>query len=571
MIDAPARQAMREGVLDAADRVAIRRLSAFVKLAWPLIEPGRPLVWNWHLDAICEHLEAITNGEVNRFILNVPPGHSKTSVVTICWPLWEWLRDPTKRIICASYSDDLAKEASKKRLTILQSSWYRTLIRIEHGRDAWAVKHATQKQVETDRTGFIMATSVDGQATGRHADRVIVDDPLKAQDIYTIRLEKHVSWFNETMRTRVTDVLRAAFVVVQQRLHEADLSGELIKDPEWCHLCLSSEFDPDGYDREREDDPDPPNATRIGWKDPRTEVGEPLFPQRFPKAHLDHEQGPFGLGPIAFSAQHNQCPVAGEGNLLHKAWWKFWSDDAGVPADVSLSGDVDEVFTSWDMTFKKAAKTDFVVGQAWGIAGVDAFLLDQTRSRMSFTDSVRSFESMATRWPQAKRHLVEEKANGAAILDVVKDRVAGLIPINPTESKEARVAAISGLVEGGNVYLPHPKLAHADGTLRYPWVQQLIDECGAFPNGKFDDQVDALSQALLYVLKAVRRKKGWKPTPKHVGRQKAVLPLDEVPLPESLERARGKVNRSVEKKMRRRRRRADLPLGLPSGKWDPDG
>jgi predicted phage terminase large subunit-like protein len=206
-----------------------------------------------------------------------------------------------------------------------------------------------------------------------------------------------------------------------------------------------------------------------------------LFAERFSKAMLDAERGPFGLGPIAFAAQHNQDPVADGASIFKREWWKFWT-----PED--LPDEFDEVFGSWDMTFKGGAETDFVVGQVFGRVGPNLYLLDQTRARLSFTDTLKAFTGLASKWPTVARWLVEEKANGAAILDVLRPHIPGLIAVNPTESKPARASAVSSLVEAGNVFLPSP--AH------FPWVMQLLEELSSFPHGVYDDQVDAFTQAL---------------------------------------------------------------------------
>jgi predicted phage terminase large subunit-like protein len=454
-------------LLSAANAVAEGKLSAFARMAWPIVNPGRPLVWNWHMDAICEHLEAITRGEIHRLIVNVPPGHSKTTLVSIVWPVWEWIRRPQLRYLCASYSDNLARKASIDRRKILSSNWYRRAF----SKERWTIDGAnTQGEIGNTFSGFMLATSVGGQGTGRHGDRVVIDDPIKAADIYTVALANHVKWFNETIRTRITDASTSAFVLVMQRLHAADLSGVLEQDPTWCLLKLRSLSDTSKR---------APNL--VGWIDPREEDDEPLFAERFSKAMLDAERGPFGLGPIAFAAQHNQDPVADGASIFKREWWKFWT-----PED--LPDEFDEVFGSWDMTFKGGAETDFVVGQVFGRVGPNLYLLDQTRARLSFTDTLKAFTGLASKWPTVARWLVEEKANGAAILDVLRPHIPGLIAVNPTESKPARASAVSSLVEAGNVFLPSP--AH------FPWVMQLLEELSSFPHGVYDDQVDAFTQAL---------------------------------------------------------------------------
>lgn len=465
-----------------ADGVAVERLSAFVRRAWHLINPGRQLVWNWHMDAMCEHLEAITAGQIRRLVINIPPGYSKTTIVTICWAAWEWLRKPELRYLFASYADSLSRKAADDRRTILNSRWYWAVqghARRVHGSPLWSLTADTQGHVNTTRGGWMLATSVGGQGTGRHADRNIIDDPIKAEDIYTVELENHVRWFQETLSSRVTSVMAAAFVVVMQRLSGRDLSGVLMEDPDWCVLKLPAEYEPAKS-----------KVNVLGWKDPRTEEGEPLFPARFPREYLEKRKGPFGLGPVAYSAQEQQDPVAGSGNIFQRQWWKFWwgpGDKPGEAAD-RLPDEVDRAIGSWDMTFKKGVGTDYVVGQVWGVVGANFYLLDQTRARLGFNETEAAFVNLRRKWPMVTRWLVEEKANGAAIIDRLRSQIPGIIPINPTESKEARAAAVSSFVQSGNVWLPTPAT--------HPWVLQLVEEAAAFPHGTYDDQVDGLSQAL---------------------------------------------------------------------------
>ena len=476
------REALLLQLASAADAIAADRLGPFVRLAWRLINPGRRLVWNWHMDAICEHLEAITNGDLKKLLINIPPGYSKTTIVTICWAAWEWLRFPEMRYLFASYGDSLSRKAAADRRTVLNSDWYwrvqahssRVL-----GAPNWHLGAETQGHVNSSRGGWMLSTSVGGQGTGRHGDRNIIDDPIKAEDVYTVELENHVRWFRETLTSRVTSVTDSAFVVVMQRLHCADLSGVLRDDPDWCSLVLPAE-----YERAKT------VVNSLGWADPRTVEGEPLFPARFPAEYLEKRKGPFGIGPIAYSAQEQQDPVAGSGNIFQRQHWRFWwaeGDKPGAPED-RLPDDVDRVIGSWDMTFKKGVGTDFVVGQIWASKGANLYLLDQTRARLGFSETEAAFVSLRRKWPMVTRWLVEEKANGAAIIDRLRTQIPGIIPINPTESKEARAAAIASFVQSGNVWLPAPS--------RHPWVLQLIEEAAAFPHGTYDDQVDALTQAL---------------------------------------------------------------------------
>jgi predicted phage terminase large subunit-like protein len=232
------------------------------------------------------------------------------------------------------------------------------------------------------------------------------------------------------------------------------------------------------------------------------EVGEPLCPERYPLEKLGRLRK--RIGSYFWNALFQQRPSAAEGGLLKRRWWRFW-----VPTGVSyppvvtrladgtlyehpqveLPDDLEEMIQSWDMTFKDTKNSDFVAGQVWARKGANKYMLDQVLERMDITGTIKAVERMAAKWPQAHAKLVEDKANGPAVIGMLRGKIAGLIAVDPKSSKEARVAAIAPQVEAGNVYLPHPRLLS--------WVDGLISSCAAFPNAAHDDDVDALSQALL--------------------------------------------------------------------------
>jgi len=544
-----------QAAVDVALSLASKRLAPFVRFVWNILNPGRPLVWGWHMDAICDHLEAVTDGRILRLVINVPPGHSKTSIVSIAWPCWEMLRNPALRVISASYSDQLTKKSQNDRIRVLTHPFYE-LLKAQVGM-RWSIPKANTEELDTSHGGFMLATSVGGQGTGRHGDRVLVDDALKAADIFTVRLRRHVTWFQETILTRVTDPTRSAFVIVMQRLHEADLSGVLIKDPSWVHLRLPAEYDPDD-----------PCETCIGFRDPRTEKGELLFPARFPQEYIDKKKGPFGIGAMAFAAQDNQNPVAGEGNVFQRTWWRYWSDDPKFldVADTMLPAihEFDELVGSWDFSFKKKDDSDFVVGQIWGRRGANFYLLDEERGRLSYVETREAVLRMSKVWSEVSRWLIEDKANGPAIISDLRDIIPGLIPVEPRESKIARAQAVSPLVEAGNVFIPSSELVEeGEETARYPFVGPFVAELSVFPVGDNDDRVDALSQALNDMRQRAVETAAYTPIKKRTA---------EVTRPrlEAAEDVLARFRPGAQKPKSFRPRRPPPPgRGLPSAKSDP--
>jgi len=275
-----------------------------------------------------------------------------------------------------------------------------------------------------------------------------------------------LDWFDVVMSTRVNDPKTSAKVVVMQRCHEQDLSGHLIEQGGWERLCLPAECEGS------------PCVTSIGWSDPRTEHGELLWPERFGPPEIESLKR--SMGSYAAAGQLQQRPSPAEGGILKRHWWKFYRE---------ALRNFSEVIQSWDCAFKDTGTSDFVVGQVWGRINADKYLLDQVRGRMDCPATIQAVKRLSEKLPQAHAKLVEDKANGPAVIATLKHEVAGLIAVNPEGGKEVRANAVSPQIEAGNVYLPDPSVA--------PWVTGFIEECAAFPNGAYDDQVDAMSQALV--------------------------------------------------------------------------
>lgn len=464
-----------------------RSLAEFVKGAWPILEPTTELCWNWHIDAICDHLEAVTNGDIKKLMINVPPGHMKSLLVAVFWPAWVWLRNPAWRVLFTTYADELSKRDSMNCRDIIESQWYRETFKVD-----WELSkdRNTKSFFSNTKRGARMALSVEGKATGFRGDAVVFDDPMNVENEPSKEaLEKITNWWDQRMTSRLNDMDNGVFVGIMQRIHEGDLSGHLInKDGEkWEHLCLQSEFEPENV-----------CETSI-FKDPRKKRGELLFKGKFPRKVI--EQAKIDLGP-QFEAQHQQRPSAVGGQVFEMKWWRFWyHPDLPPPAPVVSTIDgvryehmqvplpkINMQCQSWDLSFKKTSSSDFVCGQVWGTSFDGYYLLDQVHGRMSFTETVEEFEAMSEKWPYADDKFVEDKANGPALIDMLSDKISGIEAINPEGGKEARAHAATVPIKRGQVYLPHP--------LMCPWVNSLLSETRSFPKGKHDDQVDALTQAL---------------------------------------------------------------------------
>jgi len=454
------------------DRAMVERygLRKFVKLAWSQVEPGVFLP-NWHIDLICEHLEAVNRCEIRNLLINEPPGCMKSLIVAVFFPAWVWIDDPGHKFIFATYAQELSDRDAKRHRDLVASPWFQERWGYRCSIGADQVQQV--RNFETAQKGFRFSTSTGGVATGRHGDTLVFDDPNKVQDAFngvteaTAHFDKSHSFWTRGMSTRRADPKTTRNIVIAQRLHDADVPGRL-KEEGYEVLCLPMRYDPAIVSVPR-------------GQDPRTEPGELLWPERFSAEDVADLE--VKLGPMHASAQLQQNPVPDSGALFKMDSFRYYK----TPPKLSAC----TIVLSWDCTFKGEADSDFVVGQCWAKCGADFYLLDQVRGQWTFTETCAALRAMAAKWPMAYAKLVEDKANGTAVMDALKAVVSGLTPIEPQGGKQARAHATSPLYAAGNVYLPEPESA--------PWVNDYIQEHLRFPRGAHDDQVDCATQALNYL------------------------------------------------------------------------
>lgn len=477
----------RPNLVSAIDReLAGRSLREFVRLAWPIVEPSTPFVPGWHIDAIIEHLEAVTRGQIRNLLINVPPRHMKSLLVSVFWPAWDWIQHPERRWLYSSYAAQLSIRDSVKCRRLIESPWYQ---RNWGALFSLTSDQNTKGRFDNNRSGYRLSTSVGGAVTGEGGDRIVCDDPHNVQEAESDSIRKMtLDWYDVVMSTRVNDPKTASQVVVMQRCHQQDLSGHLLEKGGWDHLCLPAEYEGTKC------------VTSIGWSDPRTEHAELLWQERFGRPEIESLK--ISLGSYAAAGQLQQRPSPAEGGLLKRHWWRYWQmEESNFPlvlvrfpdgSQQSIAAavvvNIDEIIQSWDCSFKDLETSDYVVGQVWGRIGSSYLLLDQVRGRMDFPATVKAFRKLSAKWPYCAK-FVEDKANGSAVVQMLAHEIVGIIAVNPEGGKVSRAAAASPLVEAGNVYLPHPQFG--------PWVNDFIEECAAFPTGAHDDQVDAMTQALL--------------------------------------------------------------------------
>ena len=480
----------------ARAEIARRHLRDFVRQAWHVVEPAMPLMDGWHLDAICDHLQAVTRDEIDRLLITIPPGHAKSLLVSVLWPAWTWTTTPAERSLFGSYSMDLAVRDSVRCRDLIESDWYRTTFRPE-----WSLKDDSNAKdwFQNTASGFRVSLSVGGQSTGLRGNLVVVDDPLNVKRASSaIEREGAIRWWDVAMSSRFNDMRRQRRVIIMQRLHEGDLAGHVLEQGGYEHLNLPTRFE---TKRRCVTYVKRPEGRAEFFRDPRTTENELLFPSLFTTAVVEQAEKDLRGD---FYGQHQQRPLPATGGTFKKAWWRFWKPDGtgtanGIRPEGCYEGPAralpltfDKVLISLDANFKgvKAKGNDPIVFVVVGCKGADRYVLDRVRLFVGFTETLTAFRLLAKKFPKAYRKLVEEKANGAAIIEALNSEIGGIVPIDPEGGKEARASAVAPQVESGNVFLPDDA----------PWLDEWIDEFATFPKGAHDDQVDALSQALLELL-----------------------------------------------------------------------
>jgi predicted phage terminase large subunit-like protein len=439
-----------------------RSFPAFVKASWNILEPTTSLIVGKQIDILGEYLTAVSSGQIQRLIINCPPRTGKSSLATILWPAWQWAADDaTSRWMFASYSAGLSIKHSTDRRTLISSDWYRKLF----PKVQLAADQNEKSQFSSTNRGHMVSTSTGATATGRGGGILLIDDPHStSQALSDIERTSSVRWYRQTLFTRLDDPRTGSIVVIAQRLHELDLCGELLRDGGWTHLCLPAIAETRQV-----------ISLPISGREIIREPGDLLEPQRLSQRTLDDLK--VSMGSLAFAGQMQQQPVPTEGGLFKRSWWRRY---AIIPATAT------QIIQSWDLAFKDKADADFVVGQVWAFDGQLAYLVDQVRRRMAFVETKQAIRDMSTRWPNTSAILIEDKANGSAVIDELRRELPGVIAVEPEGGKLARAWACSAQVEAGQVHIPETA----------SWAEDFLLECSMFPNGAYDDQIDAMTQCL---------------------------------------------------------------------------
>jgi predicted phage terminase large subunit-like protein len=463
--------------LTQADLLAIERelckrsLAEFAKRAWRVLEPTAELKWGWALDAICLHLEAVTKGEINRLLMNVPPGSMKSLLTGVIWPAWEWgpVGLPEMRFVGTAHEEQLAIRDSRRCRDLIKSEWFQKLWPLDLLADLDG-----KREFGNTRKGIRQARACTSM-TGVRGDRVILDDPISADNANSAaKLEAARIAFTETLPTRVNSD-KSAIVVIMQRLNEKDISG-VIKEMglPYTHLCIPMRFEPEFR-----------CTTSIGWTDPRTVEGELMFPERFGEtqvAELEKTLGTYGT-----AGQLQQRPAPRGGSIINTDWFGYWSH---VPQ-------LEFRFITVDTAQKTADHNDWSVLQCWARSFIGkAVKLDQVRGKWEAPEllvQARAFWLKHLNDPRPlanaatmRSMYVEDKVSGTGLIQTLRREGLPVIAVQRNKDKISRGYDAAPFIETGNVLLPQDA----------PWLSDFLAEVAVFPSGAHDDQLDPMFDAI---------------------------------------------------------------------------
>lgn len=522
-----------------------RTLRDFVERAWPVIEPGTTFIKGWHLDAIADHLQAVTHGQIRQLLINIPPRHMKSLAVCVFWPAWEWTMNPHCRWLFASYAQSLSTRDSVRCRRLIESDWYRS----RWGEVFSLTSDQNQKmRYDTSRGGCRIATSVGGAATGEGGDRVVVDDPHNVVDRESDCIRRStLQWWDEVMSTRLNDPKTGARVIVMQRIHEKDLSRHVLDQGGYVHLCLPAEFESSRR-----------CATSLPWADPRETEGDLLWPERITESEISDFK--LRLGPAGYASQFQQRPAPAGGNRFRQEWFRYFTilettsgashgsgsatppvgpcEDRASGPDAFLLDDEDyeaqraalastgsaqararrgtdpardangavyrllkpdgttslvnesecSRFAVMDPAGSEpdqSARPCYTVIQVWDVTPAhDMLLVHQYRAQVQTPDAADAAERIVRRF-EPEYLAVEKDGLGLGIVQSLKKRNVLVKPIKARGSKEARSETAEIRMAAGQIYFPHGA----------PYLWDLEQELIHFPKGEYVDQVDALAHA----------------------------------------------------------------------------
>ena len=476
-------------------------LYTFLQHAWQYMDPA-PWKDGWVGQAIAEHLEGVIDGEITRLLINIPPRTLKTSLCSVSLPAWTWAQryhsptsGPGVKFMYASYGESLSLDHSVMCRRLIKSPWYQEL---------WGDRFKLMSDMDTkhkftnDRGGERQITSVDARVTGRGSQIIVVDDPNAANEAHSeAKIEGCIKWWDRTMQSRLNDRKTGAFILVQQRVAENDLSGHILEKNAdgWVKLILPMEYEPNRS-----------FITFNGWEDPRVKDGELLWPERFDEEDVLVLKR--DVGPWAWAGQYQQRPEPDGGGIIKRDWWKLW-ERAKYPA-------LDYIIASLDTAYTMKTENDFSAMTIWGVFQSDmegfsvktevggnvrrsytpqsprVVLMFAWQERLELHDLVQKVQQCCKDY-RVDKLLIENKAAGHSVAQELRRLFNaedfGVQLIDPgAQDKMARLYSVQHIFSEGMVYAPDRN-----------WAEMVISQVGTFPRGKHDDLVDTCSAALRHL------------------------------------------------------------------------
>jgi predicted phage terminase large subunit-like protein len=439
-------------------------LYAFIEKAFYELNTATAFQRNWHIGLIAAELEACRRGETKRLIINIPPRSLKSICASVAFPAWLLGHESSSQIICASYAQDLANKHAMDCRALLSSKWYQNLFPTRLAGHRQAVQ-----EFMTTQQGFRLATSVGGVLTGRGADFIIIDDPLKPDEALSETQRKAVNdWYDHTLYSRLNDKRKGCIILIMQRLHEDDLVGHILGQESWKLVRLPAIAEEDEIHLIQ---------TPYGQKRFTRRAGEALHPDREPFEILQRLRE--AQGEYNFAGQYQQAPAPLGGGMVKVEWFKIYTA-ADLPSKFELT------FQSWDTANKPTELSDYSVLTTWGVKDKHLYLLNVLHKRLGYPELKRAVREQAEDF-RPKTILIEDKASGTQLIqELVSEGMHAIQKYEPTMDKIIRMHSVTSTIENGFVQIPD----------KAAWLNDYLHELVSFPKSKYDDQADSTSQAL---------------------------------------------------------------------------
>lgn len=501
---------------DAAAELQLRRkvrtnLREFLKEAWKAFEFGREFTDSWAVGAMAEHCQAVLEGEIEDLLINIPPRSTKSTLVSVCLLPFAWIEWPELQALCGSYAAPVANNDHVKCRRLIESEWYATIaphVKLTDDQN-------TKQKFDNTSGGYRTLTATDGSTTGQGGDLIIIDDPNNAKDVTDTALNNVLHWWRDVLPSRFNDPKNAMRIVVQQRVHENDISGEIMRSggPSWVKLILPMEFESNRRCitvRTKAD------GSKIRWQDPRQKDGELLFPDRVDAKALAKMKTP--MSQYAQAGQLQQRPAPAEGGIIKRKWFQIW-DQPGPPQLDFIAVSVDTAMTEDDdKNNAQSAATCWGVFRAPKTGTPSVILLSVWHDHAEYPDLRKRVQRLANNYldtgplydplgnetkPKARDAacvpsliLVEAKNNGISLIQELRKTGIPITGFNPDKlgDKTARVRGITVILESKRVWLPGTPSSNYK-ELR-PFAQEFLDQCIKFPNASSRDLVDTMTQII---------------------------------------------------------------------------